>query len=178
MPTQPAWPIAGVIETARLTLEPLRPEHAVEMAPLLDDADLHRYIGGHPGTPDELRVRYTRQSVGHAPDGQEGWLNWIVRHRAAATAVGTVQATLSRDDGRTTAEVAWVTGTGHQHNGYATEAAAGMVGWLRQHGAGLLTAHIHPDHHASRRVAGRLGLTPTALLVDGETRWISDPPPG
>ena len=32
-------------------------------------------------------------------------------------------------------------------------------------------AHIHPDHEASGRVAGRTGLHPTADLVDGEVVW-------
>jgi hypothetical protein len=35
-------PTAEVIETARFTLEPPRAEHTAEMAPLMDDTDLHR----------------------------------------------------------------------------------------------------------------------------------------
>jgi RimJ/RimL family protein N-acetyltransferase len=165
------WPIAEAVETARLTLEPLRSEHATELAPLLDDASLHGYIGGHPATPDELSARYARQSVGRSPDGEEGWLNWIVRHRASGAAVGTVQATLSRDGQRLSADLAWVIATRHQRRGYASEAAAGVAGWLDRHGTRLLTAHVHPDHRASIRVAERLGLTPTDVVVDGEIRW-------
>jgi hypothetical protein len=60
---EPEWPAADVIETARLSLEPLRADHAAEMAPLLDDDVLHRYIGGRPATRSELRDRYRRQSA-------------------------------------------------------------------------------------------------------------------
>ncbi len=40
-----------VLRASRLDLEPLRVEHAQEMAPLLEDAGLHLYVGGQPATP-------------------------------------------------------------------------------------------------------------------------------
>ena len=164
------WPVAEVIETARLVLEPLRVDHATEMAPLLDDQSLHTYIGGHPPTFEELRDRYGRQVAGRSADGEQGWLNWIVRDRDSGAAVGTVQATMWRA-GRITAEVAWVIASRHQGQGYAGEAAAAMAGWLREHGADLLVAHVHPEHRASARVAERLGLTAGEVREDGEVRW-------
>jgi RimJ/RimL family protein N-acetyltransferase len=169
------WPVAEVIETDRLILEPLRVGHAAEMAPALDDVRLHRYIGGRPASVDQLWERYRRQSVGWSPDGTEGWLNWVVRHRASGAAVGTVQATVSRIGDLLQAELAWVVATGHQRRGYAAEAAAGMAGWLRGQGIDRFVAHVHPAHRASQRVAERLGLVRTDLLVEGETRWASDP---
>ena len=48
------WPVAELIETDRLTLEPLRVGHAAELAPALDDVALHRYIGGRPASVDQL----------------------------------------------------------------------------------------------------------------------------
>jgi hypothetical protein len=39
-------PLAPMLQTARLSLEPLRIDHAVEMAPLLDDAQLFGFTGG------------------------------------------------------------------------------------------------------------------------------------
>lgn len=161
------WPAAEVIETARLTLEPLRVEHAEEMAPALGDPALHEFIGGEPATVEELRERYRRQVVGHSPDGTEGWLNWVVRHRASGAPVGTVQATLTGDG----AEVAWVIATTHQRRGYAGEAATAMAEWLRRRGVRVLTAYVHPEHRASARVAERLGLAATEQQVDGEVRW-------
>lgn len=166
------WPGAEPIETGRLTLEPLRVGHAAELAPLLADPALHEYIGGQPASPEELRERYRRQSAGRSPDGREGWLNWVVRDRASGAAVGTVQATVGGAADRPTAELAWVIGTPHQRRGYAGEAAAAMADWLHRHGVRELTAHVHPAHRASVRVAERLGLAATGIVVDGETRWV------
>lgn len=176
-----SWPAPAVIETARLTLEPLRVEHAEELAPLLDDERLHEFIGDHPAPLEELRERYRRQVRGHSADGTEGWFNWIARLRptsgaAVGPAVGTVQATLYDVDGAAAAEVAWVIATPYQRHGHATEAAAGMVGWLREHGTQVVVAHVHPEHAASIGVARRLGLAATDVVVDGETRWIAHQP--
>jgi RimJ/RimL family protein N-acetyltransferase len=145
------------------------------MAPLLDDEDLHAHIGGRPATLDELSARYRRQSAGRSPGGEEGWLNWVVRHRVSGAAVGAVQATLRGRAGQLAADLAWVIATEHQGQGYAGEAAAAMAAWLREHGVNALTAHIHPEHRASIRVAERLGLVPAGIVVDGETRWTTAP---
>jgi RimJ/RimL family protein N-acetyltransferase len=53
-----------------------------------------------------------------------------------------------------------------QSQGIASEAAREVVGWLEGRGVVTITAHIHPDHHASARVATRAGLGPT-----DEYRW-------
>jgi RimJ/RimL family protein N-acetyltransferase len=166
------WPHAESIETPRLTLEPLRVDHAAEVAPVLDDARLHEYIGGRPETVEQLRSRYARLVAGESPDGQQGWLNWIVRLRGTRAVVGTVQATLHRAPGATSAEIAWVVASGHQRQGYAKEASAGMVAWLREHGVRVFIGHVHPSHTASIAVARHLELEPTEVCVDGETRWM------
>jgi RimJ/RimL family protein N-acetyltransferase len=157
------WPQAEPIETARLLLAPLRAEDANEMSVLLDDVSLHEFTGGRPATADQLRTRYGA--------GDRGWLNWVVRLRAGGEAVGTVQATLAREEGRLCATLAWVIAGGHQGNGYAREAAAAMAAWLRRHGTEVLVAHVHPGHEASIAVARHLGLMPGDAGEDGEIRW-------
>jgi len=52
--------------------------------------------------------------------------------------VGTVQATVSEQDGRLTAEIAWVIGTTQQRRGYAREATRTMMGWLHMWGVDVL----------------------------------------
>lgn len=162
-----ALPLAGL----RLDLEPLRVAHAQEMAPLMDDARLHAFIGGEPATLSRLRERYRRQVVGRSPDGAQRWLNWVVRRRWDGRAVGTVQATVVARDRVLTAEVAWVVATEYQGQGFAREAAQVLVTWLREQGVETVMAHLHPDHKASQGVARAVGLSPTSLLVDGEVRW-------
>jgi len=85
--------------------------------------------------------------------------------------MGTLQATLTMRNGESTANVAWVIGVDWQKQGFASEAARALVGWLRQHGADNVVAHIHPDHQASAAVALRAGLRPTDEQADGERVW-------
>jgi methyltransferase (TIGR00027 family) len=162
-----AWLAAEPIAAERLDLEPVRVEHAAEVARALDDAGLHEFTGGRPATVDELRERYARWAVGHSPDGTQGWLNWVIRRRDTGAAVGTMQVTLTTRG----AELAWVVAVAQQGRGYAREAALATVDWLRAHGVTALVAHIHPDHRASMAIATVLGLRPTEVTVDGETQW-------
>jgi RimJ/RimL family protein N-acetyltransferase len=155
------------LETARLTLEPLRADHAEEMAGLLDDVRLHEFTGGRPLTLADLNARYER--LGSVDTVERGWLNWIARERAGGSAVGTVQATVSWPEG--SAELAWVVGVEFQGRGYATEAARGVLEWLRHRGVASFVVHVHPEHHASAGVAGALGLVPVGVRDDGEERW-------
>ncbi len=153
-------------------LEPLRADHARELAPVLDDPALHAFIGGRPETEAQLRARYARQVTGASPDGAQGWLNWVARDRATRTPVGTVQATISAGDDGHTAELAWVIATRRQRAGLATEAASAAMDWLRRHGVTTFVAHIHPDHAASAAVARHLGLRPTEGRREREVRWV------
>ena len=162
-----------VLETDRLVMEPLRVEHAEEMGPVLADEALHEFIGGRPESVDELRARYRRQARGVSDDGDEQWFNWVLRRRDTGVLAGTVQATVLREGDQVIAEVAWVVGIDHQGQGLAREAAVAMALWLRSQGATVLVAHVHPDHAASAGVARALGLRPTDIVEDNETRWES-----
>jgi RimJ/RimL family protein N-acetyltransferase len=155
----------------RLDLEPLRVEHAHEMAPLLNDPGLHAFIGGAPASLPQLQERYRRQATGRSSDGSQHWLNWIVRRREDGQAVGTVQATVTESQDGDVAEVAWVIATAFQGRGYAREAAQAMVAWLQEQHVRTIQAHVHPQNAASQRVAGAVGLAATGTIVDGEVRW-------
>jgi RimJ/RimL family protein N-acetyltransferase len=159
-----------MVQTPRLTLEPLRVEHAEEMVAVLGDPRLHEFTGGQPKSLDELRQTYRRRVVGQSSDGAQGWLNWTVRLKANGAAIGTVQATLRQGDA---AILAWTIGSEHQGHGFAKEAAAAMAGWLRRNQVERFTAHIRPDHAASIAVAHHLGLRETNELIDGELTWVS-----
>ncbi|MGW7486093.1 GNAT family N-acetyltransferase [Streptomyces sp. NPDC054786] len=159
-----------IIHTGRLTLLPLRVDHAEELAAVLSDPDLHTFTGGAPATPQALRTRHERLVAG-SPDPAVTWCNWVIQVRDQGCLAGTVQATVTADDHGNVAEVAWVVGTDRQRRGIATEAARGLVGWLREQPVQTLVAHIHPDHRASAAVAAAAGFRPTGHERDGETRW-------
>ena len=160
---------AEPISTARLKLEPLRVDHARELAPVLDDESLHEFTGGRPLTAAEMtdlcRVRVTERS----PDGRERWLNWVIR--CDGEPIGYVQATVALVNHLMTADIAWVLASSGQGHGYAKEASGAMVAWLVLNGVTVVRAHIHPQHVASASVARSLGLRPNGEVVDGERRW-------
>ncbi|MFI0937910.1 GNAT family N-acetyltransferase [Streptomyces sp. NPDC021020] len=160
---------AGTIATRRLTLLPLAPHHAEEMAGVLADPRLHEFIGGKPLGADRLRMRYERLAAGSGDAGAV-WCNWVVRLDSAGRLTGTVQATITGEQ----AEVAWVVGAAWQGRGIAKEAACGLVEWLHGKGVTTVVAHVHPDHAASAAVAAAVGLVATGEWQDGEVRWRSD----
>jgi RimJ/RimL family protein N-acetyltransferase len=180
------------LRSDRLDLEPVTSAHADEMVTVLADPRLYTFTGGEPPSLDVLRTRFARQGAGISPDGRENWHTWIVRERATGAAIGFVQATIGATagsssagadtvatpfDGASSAELAWVVGTAYQGRGFATEAIATVADAVR--GLGSLTgddvtlvhAHIAPGHAASESVARHLGLVPTSVVLDGETRW-------
>ncbi|HEY2317484.1 MAG TPA: GNAT family N-acetyltransferase [Solirubrobacteraceae bacterium] len=165
---------APLLETLRLTLEPLRADHAEEMVSVLADERLYAFTGDGPPGLAELRERYRRQAAGRSPDGVDRWLNWIVRRAKDGVAVGFVQATLNGDPpspAPVTAVLAWTTGAPFQGHGYAREAAAAVVASLRAAGVARCVAYIHPENVPSMGVARALGMAPTEESVDGEVVW-------
>lgn len=165
------WPAAQPLDTTRLFLKPLSVADAQEMSHVLGDTSLYRYIGGTPPTLEQLTERYTRQSLGHSPSGEQGWLNWIVRRQDTDRAIGFVQSILLRSNESRSAEIAWMIAPQHQGLGYATEAARRMVDWLISEGTSTLIAHIHPMNQASVAVARKLGMHATTTIIDDEVRW-------
>jgi RimJ/RimL family protein N-acetyltransferase len=156
------------LETERLVLAPLTAGDAEEMVEVLSDPALYRFTGGEPPSLAELRARYERQALGAPPDGSEVWANWIVRLRDGGAAVGYVQATVGPDGG----DLAFVIGTRWQGRGYAGEAAVSAAAFLREAGVAPLTAHVHPSHQASQRVAVRVGLMRRGQVdAEGEEVW-------
>lgn len=137
------------------------------MAEVLADPSLYAFTGGEPPSVEQLRRRYTAQVRGGPADGGERWLNLLVLR--GGRPVGYVQATVPDDGGP--AEIAWVIGRPWQGRGLASRAAALLLVHLAGHGVSRVTAHINPAHEASRRVAARIGLEPTPVVVEGETQW-------
>lgn len=167
------WPHQAVLASDRLRLEPVQVAHAEVMVHVLADPNLYDVIGGEPPTEAQLCERYGRWQTPRSADGAEGWLNWVVFRDEGNAAVGTVQATITHAGQGLQAELAWVIGTSFQRHGFAAEAAARVIRWLADHHIVTICAHVARGHTASERVAAKLGMVPTGIVVDGERRWIA-----
>jgi RimJ/RimL family protein N-acetyltransferase len=139
------------------------------MVEVLSNRDLYLFTGGDPPDLAGLEAQYEAQVTGPSL-GEEVWHNWILRPNDTGEAVGFVQATVIGDS----ADVAWVVGVDWQGRGFASEAAAAMCNWLATQGVEKFTAHVHPGHAASQRVAASLGMQATDKIdSDGEVVWAS-----
>ena len=158
------------IHTRRLDLEPTLRHHAEQMYPILADLAIYELTGGSaPSSAAALADTYASRESRRSPDGKELWLNWIVRERSLAVAIGCAQATIIK----TRAHLAWIIGTRWQRHGYASEAARAVVCWLETLGITDIRACVHPSHTASQKVAWRAGLRRTKLLHEGEDVWVN-----
>lgn len=148
-------------------------EDAREMAGVLADPALYRYVGGRPLGEERLRERY-EDLLQDSEEPGVTWLNWTVRERGGR-AVGSVQAVVGPDAGGPRAVISWMIGTPWQRRGYAAEASGALARWLRTGGVRTITAHIDPRNEASGAVARRIGLVPTGVDYRGEEVWTDRP---
>ncbi|HEY3188948.1 MAG TPA: GNAT family N-acetyltransferase [Solirubrobacteraceae bacterium] len=151
-----------------VVLAPLRGSDAGELAGLLDDALVRDALA--VDDVDGLRRRFVAWESRRSPDGEEAWLNWVVRHRADRRALGWVQATVRG----TAASVAYALLPAERGAGAASDAIRALTAWLRATlDIGEVTASIAQENAASARVAHAAGFAPTARRREaGEVVWI------
>jgi RimJ/RimL family protein N-acetyltransferase len=139
--------------TDRLTIEPLRPQHAEELHAALADPAVHRFIGtSGPWTVEAVRARLERVAAGPPAGSSEVWLNYAVRREARL--VGRLESTVH---GRL-AEIAYLFDPAVSGRGYATEAVQWLLGHLaRGHGVTEAWATSDPGNGASVRLLRRTG---------------------
>lgn len=137
------------LETARLLLEPLGPQHATALYAPLNDPRLYLFIPQDPpSSPQRLRERYVALAARRSPDGREVWLNWVMRRRDTGADVGTVEATVLADR---TALLAYMVFPPYQGQGFAREGCARML------------AHLVEDYHV-RSVAADIDTRNSASI--------------
>ena len=134
-----------------LVFEPLRPDHATELFPVLGDARVWEHILGNDGaTETQMRALYARRAAGPGRPG-ERWMNHAVR-LSGGPYLGRIEATVH--DEERWAEVAYVFGQVRRGQGHARVA----VGWLlEQLGVDEVWACTTPGNTPSRRLLEALG---------------------
>ena len=147
-----------VIETERLRLEPLQPDHAARLLVLLQDPRIYRYIPQEPPASHALLMqRYQQLASRLSPAGDQAWLNWAVSLPATAEYIGQLEATVFEDQ---TAYLAYLFGTAFWGQGYATEACTRIIQLLfDDYGVTQIKAEVDTRNTASLRLLERLGFT-------------------
>ena len=155
------------IETARLSLQPMRPADAEDLFAIMRDPAIGAAM--HEPPPESVasvRARIEAWIRGPGPEAEERWLNWIARNESGDP-VAHLAATIHGQ----VAWLAWVVGVEHQRRGYATEAARAVRDRLAEGGIGTFAASIRDGHEASEGVARNLGLRVTDEVVADERVW-------
>lgn len=157
----PMSEIEPVLETDRLILEPLVVAHARSSYAALQAPELYQFVPRDPPpSPDSLAARYARLATRHSPDGQELWLNWVVRVRATGVYVGTVEVTVYPT---AMAALAYQVFPPFWHHGFATEACTCVLAHLLTDcHVSRVTAEIDTRNVASLHLVERLGFTRVA----------------
>jgi len=145
-----------VIEATGLTLEPQIAAHAEEMFAVLSDPAIYEYENEPPASIESLRTRFAKLESRWSPDGQEEWLNWVIR-LPTSELIGYVQATV-RANGR--AAIAYELSSAYWGRGLASQAVQAMIAELaaRYH-VRSLSAVFKRENQRSMRLLERLGFS-------------------
>ncbi len=143
------------LQTARLTLRPLRLEDLEEMCALLGDAEALA-LWGDPLDREGARDWIARNLARYAADG---FGRCAVVLRATGELVGDCGLIRTTVEGVPEVELGWIVRRSHWGQGLATEAA---VAW-REYAFGVLALErivsmVPEQNAASRRVAEKLGM--------------------
>jgi ribosomal-protein-alanine N-acetyltransferase len=144
------------IKTGSLTLVPQTAAHAEEMFVVLSDPAIYEYENEPPPTSEWLGARYRKLETRRSGDGQEQWLNWVIRLPTSAL-IGYVQATI-RPEGR--AAIAYVLSSPYWGHGLARQAVDAMIYELVEHyGVRSFYAVLKRKNLRSLRLLERLGFS-------------------
>ena len=145
-----------VITTDTLTLEPQTAAHAEEMFVVLSDPAIYEYENEPPRSLEWLRTRFTKLETRLSVDGNEQWLNWVIR-LPTSEIIGYVQATVLRE-GR--AAIAYELSSAYWGRGLARQAVDAMMAELVEHyGVRSFSAVLKRENLRSMRMLERLGFS-------------------
>lgn len=144
--------------TERIHFRPMSDNDLDRMAALLGDPQLMAYYPA-PKTREQAQAWIDRNRANYA---DHGYGLWIIE-TLDGEFLGDCGLTWQNVNGHRELEVGYHVRVAAQGRGYATEAAAACRNYARDVlGTDELVAIIHPDNIASRRVAEKIGMRPTA----------------
>jgi [ribosomal protein S5]-alanine N-acetyltransferase len=101
-----------------------------------------------------LRARFAKLESEQSADGQEKWLNWVVR-LPSSELIGYVQATVKPDH---RANIAYEFSSAYWGRGLTYQSVQAMMAELHdQYGVSILSATLKENNLRSKRLLERLG---------------------
>lgn len=157
------------LQTAHLLLEPVCAAHAEEAWPHVDDERMWRFFPEkRPQTPGDLHRLYRKWENG-SPSPEEIWHNWMCRERSSGELAGGMQSTVL--PGGRIAYIAYAIYPPFQQRGYAREASAAVIEYVRKtYTLERVYAEMDVHNEASYRLAESLGFL-REREHDGEYRY-------
>lgn len=157
-----------IARTTRLVLRPLAAEHVEAFTAYRRHPDVHPWQSwdGDYSADDARALVAEIAAVEPGTPGE--WCQVAVER--AGELVGDVAFCIDADD-PARATVGYTLAPEHQGSGYATEAVAGLLGWLAERGVTVVDADPLAENGPSRRVLERLGFAPVEELDDGSIRY-------
>lgn len=145
------------ITTGRLLLRDFTPDDLAAVFALDAEQALHQYRGGGQPTDDEIRAFFQRTQDWLTLDPRPVYSLAIVP-RTAGSLIGIVSLTMTNWElGQ--AELGYRLSARVWGQGYATEAAQGLVGFgFASLGLHRIFAMCHPDNSASQQVMQKAGM--------------------
>jgi len=145
-----------VLETQRLRLEPLTPQHAPSLFAALSEPRIYSYIPDDP-PPDSaaLAQRYRQLARRRSPSGAELWLNWAVQRKHEHDYIGALQATVAAERQAT---IAYLFNPAVWGTGYAQEGCRRLLTLLfGVYRVAAVRAEVDTRNQASWTLLERLG---------------------
>ncbi|MCE9634311.1 MAG: GNAT family N-acetyltransferase [Planctomycetes bacterium] len=147
------------LDTAICTLEPQTVAHAREMFAVLSDPAIYEFENEPPVSEQWLSERFARLERRTSTDGQQLWLNWVVR-LPSGELTGYVQATVLRSGA---ALVAYELGSRFWRKGIGRSAVSALLDELQsRYGVHLFAAVLKSANFRSLALLHSLGFRPAS----------------
>ena len=147
--------------TERLVLRGFTPDDVKAVHAYAGDPEVCRYTDWGPSTPAQSQAFIDEMLAASAVERPDS-LTWAVT--AAGEVVGACSVTVTSREHRR-GVMGYVLARAHWGRGYATEAAAAVLGFARGHLAlARVEATCRPGNVASQRVLAKIGMEQEGLL--------------
>jgi ribosomal-protein-alanine N-acetyltransferase len=145
------------VRTDRCVLEPQVEAHAPAMFDVLSDPAIYEFEGVPPPSVERLAAGYRRRESRVSPDGNEQWLNWVVRLPSSELA-GYVQATVLTTG---VSYVAYEFASKYWRQGIGSSSVSAMLHELAQtYGVLMFVAVLKAANFRSMGLLRHLGFAP------------------